>query len=126
MPASPRTFGSTPVPLAYFDTNFTLRHMRQHSHEHFECPASASDSAGTADTMSTRPWDCTVWILPRMAWHFVADIESLDVVQSVSSRLISYVSLRLRLSCIRSDSSSAVKVLTSSVHFQRPSKPPQR
>jgi hypothetical protein len=69
MPACPRRFGSTPVPLAYFDTNFTYAstHMRQHSHDHLHSSASVSDSAGTADSISTHPWVCKRWILPHMA-----------------------------------------------------------
>lgn len=69
MPACPRRFGSTPVPLAYFDTNFTPRHMRQHSHYHFLSPASATSSTGRADSISMHPWDCRPVILPRMVFR---------------------------------------------------------
>jgi hypothetical protein len=123
MPACPRGFGSTPVPLAYFDTNFTYAstHMRQHS---------------TATTISilrllsaTLPEQLTRFrrihgsanVGSCLTWHPLAIIEWLAVVRSVSSRLTRCVSLRLRLSGIDSDSSSIRYVSRSSDRSLQPS-----
>lgn len=109
MPACLRGSGSTPVPLAYFDTNFMLGHMRQASHDHFHSSASASDSVGTSDSMLRDPWDCNTRISLHMACCSGCWVIGYHAIGFISSD-----QLCLAATTIASDSSSTGHVLTSS------------